>query len=118
MRNCSSELPLARRVRDIDLRLQDARELLNGDPTRGRRGEASPPNLLGRLQGAIGSGWSGTLEAPTAAQQAQIEIVRSEFGRILDRVRQLIEVDLKALEVSAEQAGVPWTPGRVPKLPL
>ncbi len=114
----AADTSLARRVRDIERRLQDARELLNGDPTRARRNEASPPSLLGRLQSAIGNGWSGTLEAPTAAQQAQIDIVRGEFGRVLDQMRQLIEVDLKALEAAAEQAGVPWTPGRMPKAPL
>jgi len=113
----AADTTLARRVREIEQRLQDARELLNGDPTRGRRNEASSPSLLGRLQGAIGNAWSGTLEAPTAAQQAQIEIVRGQFGRVLDQVRQLIEVDLMALEAAAEQAGVPWTPGRVPKAP-
>jgi photosystem II stability/assembly factor-like uncharacterized protein len=113
----AADTSLVRRVRDIERRLQDARELLNGDPTRARRNEASPPSLLGRLQNAIGNGWSGTLEAPTAAQQAQIDIVRGEFGRVLDQVRQLIEVDLKALETAAEQAGVPWTPGRMPRLP-
>ncbi len=113
-----ADTSLARRVRDLEMRVRDAQELLNGDPTRARRNEASPPSLLGRLQNAIGNGWSGTLEAPTAAQQAQIDIVRAEFGRVLDRVRQLVEVDLKALETAAEQAGVPWTPGRVPKAPM
>ena len=108
---------LARRVRTFVQQLQDVRELLNGDPTRGRRAEASPPSLLNRLGGAIGNGWGGTLEAPTAAQQAQVDIVRAEFGRVLERVRQLVDVDLRALEAAAEQAGVPWTPGRMPSVP-
>jgi hypothetical protein len=113
----AADTSLARRVRAIEMRLWDVQELLNGDPTRGRRNEASPPSMLGRLQNAIGNGWSGTLEAPTAAQQAQIDIVRAEFGRVLDRVKQLVEVDLKALETAAEQAGVPWTSGRMPRSP-
>ncbi|HEV8357147.1 MAG TPA: hypothetical protein VGQ17_10325 [Gemmatimonadales bacterium] len=113
-----ADTSLARRVREIETRLRDAEELLNGDPTRGRRNEASPPSLLGRLQNAIGNGWSGTLEAPTAAQQAQIDIVRGEFGRVLERVKQIVDVDLKALEAAADQAGVPWTGGRIPKPPM
>jgi photosystem II stability/assembly factor-like uncharacterized protein len=112
-----ADTSLARRVRDIEQRVQDARELLNGDPTRGRRAEASPPSLLSRLGGAIGNGWGGTLEAPTAAQQEQVDIVRAEFGRVLERVRQLVDVELKALEAAAEQAGVPWTSGRIPQPP-
>ena len=112
-----ADTSLARRVREIEQRLRDADELLNGDPTRARRNEAVPPSLQNRLQSAISNGWSGTLEAPTAAQQAQIDIVRAEFGQILERVRQLIEVDLRALETAAEQAGVPWTSGRMPRVP-
>ena len=104
--------------REIEHELQDTRELLNGDPTRARRNEASPPTLLGRLQGAIGSAWSSTLEAPTAAQQADLDLVRAKFDGVLQQVRQIIDVDLKALEAAAEQAGVPWTPGRVPKPPM
>ncbi|NOT08630.1 MAG: glycosyl hydrolase [Gemmatimonadales bacterium] len=112
-----ADTSLSRRVRALEQRVRDAQELLNGDPTRGRRNEASPPSLRERLQGAIGNGWSGTLEAPTAAQQAQIDIVRAEFGRVLERITQLVEVDLRALETAAEQAGVPWTSGRLPRPP-
>jgi hypothetical protein len=108
---------LVRRVRAIEQRLLDARELLQGDPTRGRRNEASPPSLLARLTGAIGASWSSTLEPPSPAQLAQVEIVRAEFGQVLQQVRQLVEVDLKALETAAEAAGVPWTPGRLPRVP-
>jgi hypothetical protein len=108
-----ADTSLVRRVRVLEQQLQDTRELLNGDPTRARRNEASPPSLLNRIQSAIGNGWSQTLEPPTAAQQAQIDIVRAEFGRVLERVRQLVGVDLRALEVAAESAGVPWTPGRI-----
>jgi hypothetical protein len=43
--------------------------------------------------------------------------VRAEFGRVLERIRQLVDVDLKALEAAAEAAGVPWTSGRIPKPP-
>jgi len=112
-----ADTSLARRVRELAQRLQDARESLEGDPTRGRRNEASPQGLLGRLQAAIGNGWSGTLQAPTADQMAQVEIVRAEFGRVLAQVTQLVDVELKALEAAAEQAGVPWTSGRLPKPP-
>jgi hypothetical protein len=48
---------------------------------------------------------------------AELDLVRSRFGAILAQVKQLIEVDIEALEQSAEQAGVPWTSGRFPKPP-
>jgi photosystem II stability/assembly factor-like uncharacterized protein len=113
----SADTVLLRRVRIMTDRLKDAQEALGGDPTMANRNEPTPPSLVGRLQGAVGANWGNTLEAPTPAQLADIETVRSKYQEILAQIRQLIEVDLKALEQSAEQAGVPWTSGRFPKPP-
>jgi hypothetical protein len=113
----TADTTLQHRVRVMTDRLKDAQELLGGDPTLASRNETTPPSLLGRLRGAIGSNWGATLEAPTAQQLAELELVRSRYSAILAQVRQLIEVDLKALEESAGQAGVPWTAGRFPKPP-
>ncbi|HEY6220709.1 MAG TPA: hypothetical protein VIV65_11710, partial [Gemmatimonadaceae bacterium] len=66
---------------------------------------------------AIYSGWSQTLEAPTAAQTSDFEIVRSRLETITTQVKQLIDVDLRGLEADAEKAGVPWTSGRFPRPP-
>ena len=74
-------------------------------------------SLASLFHPAVADWFGRSFAAPTAAQQAQIDIVRAEFGQILERVRQLIEVDLRALETAAEQAGVPWTSGRMPRLP-
>ena len=52
-----------------------------------------------------------------AAERAQVDYVRGQFEIVLPKVRQLIEVDLQGLEDAAEAAGVPWTPGRMPKAP-
>jgi photosystem II stability/assembly factor-like uncharacterized protein len=112
-----ADTTLARRVRSLENQMKDARELLSGDPTLGRRSEASPQALLDRLQGAIGSAWSTSLAPMNAADRAQIDYVRGQFGGVLSRVRQLVDVDLTNLESAAEAAGVPWTSGRMPKTP-
>jgi photosystem II stability/assembly factor-like uncharacterized protein len=113
-----ADTSLARRVRALESALRDAQESLNGDPTRARRNEATPPSLQGRLQGATANGWSNSLSALNASQRAQVDIVRREFDTVLSRVRQVIDVDLKALEQAAEAAGVPWTSGRLPRPPI
>lgn len=113
----TADTTLQRRVRTMTDRLKDAQEMLGGDPTMSSRNEPTPPSLLGRLRGAVNNNWGSTLEAPTPQQLAELEIVRSRYGAILVQIRQLIDVDLKALEQSAEQAGVPWTSGRFPKPP-
>jgi photosystem II stability/assembly factor-like uncharacterized protein len=113
----AADTSLQHRVRIVTDKLKDAQEALGGDPTMSSRNEATPPSLLGRLSGAIGSNWGTTLEAPTPMQKAELDLVRARFDAILAQVRQLIDADLKSLEQSAEQAGVPWTSGRFPKPP-
>jgi hypothetical protein len=113
----TADQSLQARARVVTNRLKDAQEALEGDPTRANRNEASPPSLIGRITNAIGSNWGATLEAPTPMQTAEFELVRSNFNAILSQVKQVIDVDLKGLEQSAEQAGVPWTSGRFPKPP-
>ena len=112
-----ADTSLAHRVRLLESQLRDAGESLTGDPTLARRNEASPPALQGRLQGAIGNAWTSSLSALNPSQQSQIDLVRREFGAILARVRQLVDVDMKNLEQAAETAGVAWTSGRIPKAP-
>ena len=41
-------------------------------------------------------------------------IAGDEFAEVLAGLKQVVEVDLQALEAAMEKAGAPWTPGRVP----
>lgn len=115
--SAGADSALVRQVRELQTRLLDVQERLFGDPTRGRRNESSPTGLLGRLQAALSQSRGTTLEAPTPAQLAQMDIVRSALSGILAEVRQLAEVGVKAVETAAEAAGIPWTAGRLPPLP-
>jgi photosystem II stability/assembly factor-like uncharacterized protein len=114
----TADTSLQRRVRVLETKLLDAQEALGGDPTAARRQEPTPLSLLNRLGGAIYNNWSQTLEAPTAAQRADLDLVRGRFDALVAQVRQLIDVDLKGVEQDAERAGVPWTSGRFPKPPV
>jgi photosystem II stability/assembly factor-like uncharacterized protein len=108
---------LARELRQLETRLRDVQEALNGDPTMARRQEPTPPSLVSRLNRISASLWSSTLGEVTQTQRRQYEIVASEFGGILERLKTLVEVDLRRLEERAERAGVPWTSGRIPRWP-
>jgi photosystem II stability/assembly factor-like uncharacterized protein len=113
----AADSALIRQVRLVESQLRDAQEALRGDATKSRRAEHAPTGLLGRLNEAVSQGWSGTLEAPTPAQLAQVEIVRSAFGAVMAQINRVIDVDLRALEAAADKAGVPWTRGRRPVVP-
>jgi photosystem II stability/assembly factor-like uncharacterized protein len=108
---------LVSRVRAVQTRLLDVQERLNGDPTRGRRNESSPNGLLARLAIALGQSRSSTLEAPTAAQQANVDVVGAALDALLGEVRQLVDTDVRSLETAADAAGIPWTAGRMPVPP-
>jgi hypothetical protein len=105
---------LSTELRAIELRLRDIQEALNGDPTAARRSESFPPSLASRV-GSITRGlWGSTLEDATATQKHQYDIAAAEFGAVLERLRTLVDVDLRRIEEAAEAAGAPWTAGRVP----
>jgi hypothetical protein len=100
-------------ARAIDRDLRELREQLNGDPTLNRRQEPTPPSLMGRLQ--VMTQGTRSLEPPTATQRHQYEILSSEFETVLTKLRAIADNRLRTVESAAEQAGVPWTPGRVPE---
>jgi hypothetical protein len=73
--------------------------------------------LLARLAIALGQSRSSTLEAPTAAQQANVDVVGAALDALLGEVRQLVDTDVRSLETAADAAGIPWTAGRMPVPP-
>jgi len=104
-------------VRAMELELTDLRELLNGDRTRSRRSEPAMPGIVSRVQTVVGGQWSNT-SSPTGTQREQLALASELFAGMVEDLRQLVDVDLPALEDRLEDAGVPWTPGRgVPRWP-
>ena len=110
----SADDGLGTEIRRIEARLRELQTAMSGDPTLSRRREPSPPSLLDRVNGIANSVWSNTMEDATATQKRQYDIAAAELGGLLDRLRALVEQDLKRFEDQAETAGVPWTSGRVP----
>ncbi|MDH3497177.1 MAG: glycosyl hydrolase [Gemmatimonadota bacterium] len=102
---------LRQEARALELRLLDARERLNGDPTMPRRSEAGMPGIVDRVQEIVGGHWATTY-GPTQTHRRNYEVAAREFEQLLEPLRQLVEVDLVALGQRLEAAGAPWTPGR------
>ena len=51
----------------------------------------------------------------TGIQREQFKVVETEFAPLYRELKKLIEVDVKDLEKQLDEAGVPWTPGRLPE---
>jgi photosystem II stability/assembly factor-like uncharacterized protein len=97
----------------LDRRLDDIAEALVGDPTRASRQEFLPPSINQRIDRVIESQWA-TTAGPTQTDLESYRLAAEAFAPVLAQLRQLVEVDLRALEEKLEAAGAPWTPGRLP----
>ena len=97
----------------IDDQLLDLLEVFHGDGTVSRRSEATLPGLSGRINRVVMGYWT-TSSAPTATMRNNYEIVARELPGVIGELRQLLEIDLAAVETAVEAQGGPWTPGRMP----
>jgi hypothetical protein len=104
---------LVTELQSLETRLTDLREALSGDPTRPRRSESAPPSLSARL-GKVIWGSSESTSAPTGTHRQSYALVAEKFPPILEKVRELVGTELTEIENKLEQAGGPWTPGRLP----
>jgi len=86
-------------------------EALGGNRSMRVLSEPRVPTVAGRLRvAAMSDGQSDY--GPTATHRRAFEIAAAEFATLEPRLRQLLDVDLPALEAEMEASGVPWTPGR------
>ncbi|MEE9502176.1 MAG: hypothetical protein V3V48_08885, partial [Candidatus Aminicenantaceae bacterium] len=98
-------------ARDLESRLLDILTKLGGDRTISRRDDPTLPSLIDRVSGQLAS-----TSPITTTNKRNYEIAAEAFEKLLEDLRQIIEVEMKKLGVELEEAGVPWTPGRgVPK---
>ncbi|MHB8054025.1 MAG: WD40/YVTN/BNR-like repeat-containing protein [Candidatus Aminicenantales bacterium] len=98
---------LAETARTIETGIQEALRTLVGDATVIRRYEARTPSLMDRVYTQ-----SETTGPVTATAKRDYEIAADGFGAVLEKLRGLIDADLRELGKAMEAAGAPWTPGR------
>ena len=98
----------------LEKRKNEILRALNGDQALRQRNFNLPPSINERVGSVVGAQRMSTAR-PTQTQIDQYTYAAAEFEGVLSQLRQLIEVDLQALEKRMEAAGAPWTPGRVPE---
>jgi len=106
---------LMRELEGLQTRLDDLRLGLEGDRTRGERNVFTPPSISDRVARLAGDLWT-TTAAPTGTQRKAFGWASEGLERVLRDLGTLVD-ELAALEDRSEEAGVPWTPGRVPSWP-
>ena len=98
---------LLEQARAVETGIRAAMRDLVGDMTVARRSEARLPSLMERVSTQTGS--TGPV---TKTVLRDYEIAADGFGAVLEKLRGLIDRDLRTLGTAMETAGAPWTPGR------
>jgi photosystem II stability/assembly factor-like uncharacterized protein len=109
----AADASLGAEARRIERALDDLLVGLRGDRVMAGRNEPTSMSTLERVEAIVGAHWSATV-APTGTSREAYAIASEAFVRQLAALRTLVEADLRALEGAMEEAGAPWTPGRVP----
>ena len=86
---------------------------LRGDVTLARRSENVPMSIVERVETIVGNE-SASLQRPPGTDVQMYAVAGQEFAGVREKLRVLVDVDLKALEQALDAAGAPWTPGRLP----
>jgi len=101
-------------ARSLELDLQKLDIELSGDDFLQERNENAPPSITERVLNVVYGSWYTTAE-PTRTQLDAYRYAGDQFAQVLAKLRELAAQRLPALEQKLEQAGAPWTPGRIPE---
>jgi hypothetical protein len=86
-----------------------------GNPSLEKRNENQPPSIANRMYSLVYSHWSHT-SVPTNTMKNDYAIVLNEFEPLYNKLKTLLNTDLKQLETEMEKYAAPYTPGRFPEL--
>src|SRR5205814_692128 len=100
------------RVRALEKQNRDILRALRGDVVLRGHNENTPPAIAERV-GNIVQAQRLSLSRPTATQREEYAIAGKEFAIELEKLRTLVNVDLKELDKALDLAGAPYTPGRL-----
>ncbi len=110
----SSDLKLLDNALAIEKRLNDILRRLRGDVSLGSRNENIPTSIAERANSTVDD-QSLSTAPPTQTQLDVYRIASEEFTEELNKLRILLEVDVKNLEKALDTIGAPYTPGRLPE---
>ena len=107
---------LMKKANKIEAELDEILWDFSGQQPKASREENWPakPSINERLSSMVYAHWRST-SAITQTQKDTYEIISEEFPPLLEKLKEINNVELKNLERELEKAGVPYTPGRVPE---
>jgi photosystem II stability/assembly factor-like uncharacterized protein len=107
------QLALIEKIRQARTTLTGIQRTLTGNKVLDRRNENQPPPVTDRLNYILWGTWETTSDV-TQTQMESYRIAAEEFAPALDKLKNLVHVELKSLETELDKLDAPWTPGRLP----
>jgi hypothetical protein len=102
------------RARALDKRNTEILRALRGDAVLRSHNENTPHSIVERVNNIV-EAERLSLARPTTTQREGYALASDEFAGELEKLRNLMNVDLKELEKALDLAGAPYTPGRLPE---
>jgi len=102
---------LHERVLEAQQEITELERILRGDQIAAELDQGTPMGIMSRLGWLTYEMWSST-SAPTQTQREALAIVKSKAEPVMKRMRQLTEVEVKAIEEALNELGAPYTPQR------
>jgi hypothetical protein len=98
----------------LEKRNQEILRVLRGELALRRRNYNTPASIAEQVETIVDQE-RFSLSPPTTTQRELYAAASQEFAPVLEKLRKLIEVDLRAVDKALDAAGAPWTPGRLPE---
>ncbi len=108
-----AELDMLNRLGSVESTLQDLRIEMSGDPVRSEHEFETLPGIRGRVHNILYNLWRSS-SAPTRTQKESYQDAGEAFVPVLEALKAQTQ-ELEAIEKELDQAGAPWTPGRLPE---
>jgi photosystem II stability/assembly factor-like uncharacterized protein len=99
-------------LQKIESTLREVQKKITGDRLASQLDMDTTPSISSRLSGVAYAMYS-TTSAPTQTMRDQLAIAREEFGPVFRQIKALMNNEIKNMEAKLEEAGAPYTPGRM-----
>ncbi|MCL4549690.1 MAG: glycosyl hydrolase [Bacteroidetes bacterium] len=113
----AASFDLFKRASNVAKELEDINFAFEGEQPKASQEEVPPAKvpLNLRLETLTGTQWRSTSNV-TKNQKVAYQVLYDEIQPILEKLKQITDVELKSIESDMEKIGAPWTPGRMPEL--
>ncbi len=103
---------LDRKLDELEDKLKAIRVQMYGDRLKDQLEIDQAPSLSSRINTAIFTGTSAFTD-PTGTSQRVKEIAEEKMGPVLTSLKEIMEVDIPAIDLMLDANQAPWTPGRI-----